>query len=223
MKSTKISLELPDDPVTWQALILQVQKGNMHAFEKLVYQYQSRLSRLAYTFVKNETVAEDMVQESWIKILRQIQYFKRDSSFITWANCIVMNTCRDYLRRPANQHVSIEALCAEDDRDAEYTHKRLGLVVEDSFDSADDHARYAQLHVLISKHLSSLHREVVQLFYIEQRHVPEIAVLLGIPVGTVLSRLHTARRYLRPYAEALFAIEYQQSGRLLRKKIRPNT
>ena len=78
-------------------LVKRAKAGDYTAFDLLVLKYQSRLISTAYKFVKDKQIAEDMVQESFIKSLKSLDSFREDSSFYTWIYRITVNTSKNFL------------------------------------------------------------------------------------------------------------------------------
>jgi|Deesub1362B_J571_1020462.scaffolds.fasta_scaffold05675_3 RNA polymerase sigma-70 factor (ECF subfamily) len=78
--------------------IEQIQKGDLEAFRKLMVRYQERLYALIYDFVGNPQDAEDVLQESFVKIFFGLKHFRGESSLATWMYRITVNACLDFLR-----------------------------------------------------------------------------------------------------------------------------
>ena len=78
-------------------LVKRVKAGDYQAFDLLVLKYQSRLISTAFKFVKDLQIAEDLVQDSFIKSFKSIGSFREDSTFYTWIYRITVNTSKNYL------------------------------------------------------------------------------------------------------------------------------
>lgn len=92
------------------ALIKDAQAGNLKAFEELIQRYESRVLSLAYQVLGNTQDAEDVYQEVFMKVHKNIQRFEFKSDFFTWLYRIVVNAALSYRRkRFRHEHVSIEA------------------------------------------------------------------------------------------------------------------
>ena len=78
-------------------LVKRVKAGDYQAFDLLVLKYQSRLISTAFKFVKDQQIAEDLVQDSFIKSFKSIGSFREDSTFYTWIYRITVNTSKNYL------------------------------------------------------------------------------------------------------------------------------
>ena len=178
-------------------LITRVIKGDQRSFRELVQRYQQRVYAIAFGVVRNEEDALDITQEAFIKVHRHLPSFQGSSSFYTWLYRIVVNLCIDQVRRSGRS-----ALVDFDDgvdhgpaaRDAEGRYQAIRI---------DDPARHLgrqELRGEIQRALDGLsqkHREVIMLREIEGLSYKEIAEVLDISVGTVMSRLHHARQNLQ--------------------------
>lgn len=173
-----------------QQLVALAQLGDNHAFGLLVEKYQSRLYRLILRIIKNQSVVEDLVQESFIKAFRSISNFRGDSAFYTWLYKIGLNTARNYLfdnkHRPQIDS-SIEVENAENFRSAlemrhaetpetELMNKQIAISVNDSISALP-----TELRLAISM------REIDGLSY------QEISQMMNCPIGTTRSRIFRAR------------------------------
>ena len=149
----------------------------------LVDQYQSSLLRLCFIYLHDKALAEDAVQETFLKAHKSLSSFRGDSSAKTWLTRIAMNTCRDMRRagwfRLMDRHVTPE---------------ELPPVPVHPLDDSDADA----LARVIVK-LPVKQKEVILLYYYHDMTMREIADTLGINVSSVSGRLkhaHTKLRYL---------------------------
>lgn len=148
-------------------------------FTELVDTYQTSLLRMCYLNLQDIGIAEDAVQETFIKAYRALSSFQNESSLKTWLMKIAINTCRDMQRGSWWKHIN-------------------RAVTLDQLNSAilpvsDD---VISLNMEIAKLPMKL-REVVLLYYYEDMTTEEIADALGIAPSTVSSRLKKAREKLR--------------------------
>jgi RNA polymerase sigma-70 factor (ECF subfamily) len=177
-------------------IVERAKKGDREAFGILVHRYQGRAFRLALRVLRDEEQARDAVQDSFLKAYRSIDRFEGRSSFYTWLYRLVMNRCIDQKRRDKSKS----------DRHVEWDEERSldaseGAVAGTAPPSRpDDELFRAELRKRISEAIGELPDEARRTF--ELREVDgldyaEIAAALRIPKGTVMSRLHYARRRLR--------------------------
>ena len=154
-------------------------EGDERAIRWVLNRYRDRVVRLAGHVLHNPREAEDVAQEAFVKAFRQIGQFRGDSGFYAWLYRIVINLCLDRMRRkcmtsemPLEETVSHFVACSPD------VEKRLSVA-----------------QVLDS--LTPPMRAALVLREVEGLEYAEIADVLHIPVGTVRSRLNTAREQFR--------------------------
>jgi RNA polymerase sigma-70 factor, ECF subfamily len=155
------------------------------AFELLLDLYQDKVFRLAWGILRNESTAQDMTQEVFMKIWKGLPGYRGGSSLSTWIYSIARNTCLTEIGRPAAGRFS-----SLDDPE-------VGMAAERIVDRqpATGAGGEPDIQVLIRR-LPEKYRQVIVLFYLEERSYEEVAAMLGIPMGTVKTFLHRARREL---------------------------
>jgi RNA polymerase sigma-70 factor, ECF subfamily len=185
----------PSDP----EVIRRVRNGDSEAFRLLVERYQGRAYRLALRVLRDEEAARDAVQDAFVKAYTALGRFEGRSSFFTWFYRLVMNQCLDAKRRDK----SAREVAFEEGGAQEYG-------PEPSLDSVPevDGVSFAPAANLMRKqlleHLSravellpAAARETLVLREVEGLSYTEIARALDIPKGTVMSRLHYARKQVQ--------------------------
>jgi RNA polymerase sigma-70 factor (ECF subfamily) len=171
-------------------LVLRCQQGELAAFSELFQQQETAVYRLAFTILQNQQDAEDAVQDVFLRIFEQIRGYQAQSAFKTWLTAIVVNSCRDKLRRrKVRRALSLDWL-----RGQASTHNVPAEV--------DQREQAQQLWRLINTHLDDNHRLPLVLHYHERLSCAEVADILGIRLSTVYSRLNTARQRLREQLQA---------------------
>ena len=186
-------------------LVKRARNGDEAAFRDLMLRHQRRIFQLCFGMVRNPDDARDLTQETFVKVYRNLDKFEGNSAFYTWAYRIARNVTIDHLRR-ARRHRSVEyndAIGRDDDESIDDTFLSRPLNLNP--------ARVVSRRELLDKineaalSLSEIHREVITLREVEGLSYQEIADRLEISIGTVMSRLHHARRrmqeYLLPYLE----------------------
>src|SRR6266545_3742993 len=174
------------------ALIERCRAGDLAAFEPLVEKYRQRVYRLAYNILRDPEEAWDVSQDAFIRAFQALASFRGDSAFYTWLFRIVINVARDRARQHAarGRAFGTERVEEEDwDR-----------ALADQGTAPDTHAAQVEERERIGRALSTLseqHRAIIMLSDLEGLSYREIAEVLNIPMGTVMSRLHNARRRLR--------------------------
>jgi RNA polymerase sigma-70 factor (ECF subfamily) len=195
--SRRVGLVSDDD----REAVRRVQAGDTEAFEPLVEKYKRKVFRLAYQVLRDQEEALDVGQEAFVKAFRALPAFKGDSAFYTWLFRITMNVALDRKRQRATR---AKSLGAEDVPPEEW--ERTAASTDPD---PEDMATGAERRERIRKGLDSLsehHRTIIILSDIEGLQYREIAEVLGIPMGTVMSRLHHARKRLREVLGAGFAV-----------------
>ena len=171
-----------------KALIGRCQRGDKLAVEVLIKRYQDYVYRLCYLVMRNEQDAEDMAQETFIRAFRALPRFeiREGTSFEAWLYRIAVNCCRSRMRRRWYQVLPWPSPAPQIIANSEVQPEHAVLQGE---------RRNEILEAINS--LGEKHRLVVILRYYAGFSNEEIARTLGIPSGTVRSRLHTARQRLK--------------------------
>jgi RNA polymerase sigma-70 factor (ECF subfamily) len=168
-----------------------VQGNNTDAFGVLLSRYQPKLLRYGRKFMAREEHIEDVVQEIFIKAYQNIESFDVSRSFSPWIYRIAHNAFANALRQRSREPIIFLDLDT--------------LVAHPSYerDPAGEEER-AHMQSLVSQGLealSSSHREVLVLYYLEELSYQEIADVLRVPIGTVGVRLSRAREALKKYVD----------------------
>jgi RNA polymerase sigma-70 factor, ECF subfamily len=173
------------------AVVAAFLAGNKRGFNELVERYQSRLLNFVYRTTGDRERAEDLVQETFIRIYRHLHRFDQTKKFSTWAYTIASNLAKNELRnRSRNPLVLFQALKKSWDAD------QRPLEWEDNTYRPDDLYRKRHLKQLVESAVGELpehHRHVFVLREMEGKTYEEIAEITGCNLGTVKSRLNRAR------------------------------
>jgi RNA polymerase sigma-70 factor (ECF subfamily) len=166
-----------------QGLVERAQSGDREAFGDLARQAGDRLYAIALRIVRDRDLAGDVTQQTLVHIWREIPRLRDPERFDAWSYRLVVNACYDELRRHAPRTVAIEG---------------WDTAVPDASLTVHDRDQIERGF----RRLSPDQRAVVILQYYLDYSLPQIAATLGIPGGTVRSRLHYARQTLRAALEA---------------------
>jgi RNA polymerase sigma-70 factor (ECF subfamily) len=175
-----------------RTLVERCRGGDVAAFEPLVEKYRQRVWRLAYNVLRDHEEAWDVAQEAFIRAWQALPNFRGQSAFYTWLFRIVMNVAADRARQRAARGRAFGT-----ERVPEEEWER---VIADEGVTPDERAARVEERERITKALATLsadHRTIIMLSDLEGLSYREIAEVLGIPMGTVMSRLHNARKRLR--------------------------
>jgi len=176
-------------------LIAASLKGDTTAFGELVRRYQDRLYNTVYRLLDNADDAQDVVQDAFLNAYQSLDGFKGDSQFFTWLYRIAVNTAISHKRKQRltlsidtgrNGEGRIEPLDTADT-------SRPGHALE----QAEEQRRVQRA----LNRLSAEHRAVLVMKDMDGRKYEEMADVLGVPIGTIRSRLHRARSELRELLE----------------------
>ena len=173
-------------------LIRKALMGDDESFEALLFSCRTKAYNLAFRYLKNHEDASDALQESFIKIYRNLAGFKGESSFDTWVYRIVVNTCNDMIKKNKSRPET-ESLFKENDE--EYT-----MDIPDSSSSPEQvliHKEDGEYIVWCLNQLPEEHREILILRDIQGFHYEEISQILNCGIGTVKSRISRARHRFR--------------------------
>ena len=162
-------------------LVERAQQGDGEAFEQLIRPAYDRLFATAHRILRQREAAEDAVQDAIVRCWRDIRGLRDPDRFEAWLYRILVNASRDHARRARRAlHDS-------------------GVLPPGLRAGGDDYAALAQHDALERAFLtlSADHRVVLVLAHYVGYSAPEIATILGVPTGTVYSRLHYATRAMR--------------------------
>ena len=171
-------------------LVERVLQGDKMAFDMLVTKYERRLFRLVVRLVSNQSEAEDVVQETFIKAYRALPQFRGDSAFYTWLYRIGINTARNFLDARGKQGPLSVDMRAED-----FAFHEEGEYLRD-IETPESLLASKQVAQTVSMAMDELPddlRTALSLREIEGLSYDEIASVMACPIGTVRSRIFRAR------------------------------
>ena len=168
-------------------LVKRAKSGDYQAFDLLVLKYQSRLISTAFKFVKDVQIAEDIVQDSFIKAFNALESFREDSSFYTWIYRITVNTSKNFL---VSKKRKSELLNSDLSEEASYEIEPVETY------SPEDLLQATQLQKVITETFDQLGedtRTALTLRELDGLSYEQIADVVNCPVGTVRSRIFRGR------------------------------
>ncbi len=176
---------MKDDECSFeQRLIAAAQAGDTRAFEELVKRYSRRIYRLAFSFLRNLEDASEAVQEVFLRAYRNLDRFDRSRAFYPWLHRITRNFCINLSKKGSYR----EGTLPDDGL--------IKALTPDPLEAAMASEEVETLKKAIAA-LPEVHRSIILLKYFEECTYVEMAEILDIPVGTVMSRLYNARVKLR--------------------------
>lgn len=162
-------------------------------FQRIVSEYGDSLLRMCYLYLRDMHLAQDAVQETFLKVHKHYGQFRRHAAEKTWIVRIAVNTCKNYLRSCWRRRVDVVA--------------SLKSIPAENPEMYDD-----TLITEIMK-LPQRYREVILLYYYQEMKIREIAEVLRAPASTVAVRLKRARERLKTALKGWYFDEYEGKDR----------
>ena len=195
------ALDLPNLPDA--DVVVLAQQGREPAFRELIRRYERPVFSLIYRMVRDNTVAEDLAQDTFIKVLNHLDKYRPEFKFSSWLFKIANNVAIDHLRKRQLNTISIDGsphamTAAEADASS--------FELADQAESPLDELASRELGAIIEQAIGSLrpeYRNCIMLRHVEGRSYEEIAATLDLPLGTVKTYIHRARHQLREALEHL--------------------
>lgn len=173
-------------------LIAEILGGNQRAFQTFMEQYQRLVAHIVFRMVPNRTDREDLCQDVFIKVYRNLGGFQFGSKVSTWIARIAYNTCVNYLQK--KKIPLLDDLKNKDDgRDALETTAADTTSVDEAM-ATTDLFRRVQAEM---EHLPPQYRALLTLYHLDEMAYEEIVEVTGLPMGTVKNYLYRARRMLK--------------------------
>ncbi|MBT4485761.1 MAG: sigma-70 family RNA polymerase sigma factor [Candidatus Latescibacteria bacterium] len=190
MKTLQI-MKLNNEPLSDKELLSNVINGQFDSFDVIVNRYKNRLLNFVFRFVKDYDVAEDIVQETFLRVFRKRRDYKAIANFSTWIFTIAGNLAKSELRRRKRwKFLSLDA----------YSDSEKNFELPDSGMKPDRATAVRLLDEHVQKAIDSLqvkYKEALILRDVEGLSYQQISEIMNIPVGTVKSRVNRARLKLR--------------------------
>ncbi len=179
-----------------EALMQRFQQGDSAAFRVLLERHRGGVYNFVLRHVGNRTVAEDLLQDTFLRVVQGAHRFKLESKFTTWLYTIARNLCVDRARKMKfRRHKSLDQPPGSDEDGA-----TLGERVADDGIGTDRAAIGSELQVKLAEAIASLREDQREVFLMrEYANLPfkEIAQIVGVPENTVKSRMRYALEHLR--------------------------
>jgi RNA polymerase sigma factor (sigma-70 family) len=173
-------------------IIEQARRGDPLAWEKLVIRHTKRIYNLCYRFVERGDQAEDLTQDVFIKVFRNLDNYKAATgSFVTWLISVSRNLLIDHYRQTRAERLTVSASAEEEEQGPGLLQNLVARTP-----SPEEEVGRAEEAALLKRCLNRLSpelREAVILRDIEELSYQEIGTVLGIPDGTVKSRINRGR------------------------------
>ncbi len=182
------------------SLIRACKEGDQAAFNLLVWRWEKPLFNFTYKYVGDAHLAQDLVQETFIRVLRSIQGYEHRGAFSTWLYRIAVNLCKDHFRKKKIPMVSLHDYYTTSSGDRVYVQDR----VADEGARSDEAMAAAHREQLVRRLIAGLperQRIVILMKEYQALTFREIGEILDVPEGTVKARLYRGLRTMREQLE----------------------
>jgi len=176
---------------TDEQLMSLFQGGDENAYIVLVNRYKDKLINFIFHYLKDSESAEDVVQETMIKLYQKKHYYKEIAKFSTWLYTIAKNLANTELRKRKNRKTTFLSQFSKDDKTYEIPSEDLEIGQEVQTDVVNEIIMDAV------NQLSEKFKTVIILRDIQEISYEEISEIIGVPIGTVKSRINRARLQLQ--------------------------
>jgi len=184
-----------------QEIVALARGGREAAYRELIRRYERPVFSLIYRMVRDRALAEDLSQDTFVKVLNALDSYRPEYKFSSWIFKIANNVAIDQLRRRELNTLSLDG--APDARTAEDI-EATALQATDRAETPLAELESRELGALIEEAVARLrpeYRSCILLRHVEGRSYEEIAETLDLPLGTVKTYIHRARLELRAYLE----------------------
>ena len=189
--------------LTDQEVVALARQGREAAYRELIGRYQRPVFSLIFRLVRDREKAEDLAQETFIKVLNAIDRYDPSYKFSSWIFKIAHNTSLDHLRKKEPETLSLDGSPhAETQSDIEASQLQAASSDESPEEYASSREVGGYLEAAIAK-LRPEYRTAVILCHVEGRPYEEIAEIMEVPLGTVKTYIHRARNELKQHLEHL--------------------
>lgn len=156
-------------------------KKSKENIDAIVEEYGNSVLRMCCLYLKDYQLAEDVTQETFIKVYEKLDTFRHDASMKTWIMSIAINLCKNQMRTHWFKRTSLEYFPELVTKDV------YGEILKNNVISAE------------IMRLQPKYREIILLYYYQELSVKEISSVLGVKEATVLQRMKRAREQLKPF------------------------
>ena len=184
-----------------QQIVAWAKQGHDAAFRELVRRYERPVFSLLYRMVRDRALAEDLAQETFIKVLNGIKSYRPEFKFSSWIFKIANNAAIDHLRRKSIDTLSLDGAPGAETADQI---RATSLQLDSRGESPLSEVENRELGTAIERAIARLrpeYRSCILLRHVEGYSYEEIAESLDLPLGTVKTYIHRARNELRGYLE----------------------
>ncbi|MFL5320324.1 MAG: RNA polymerase sigma factor [Myxococcaceae bacterium] len=196
------------------SLVKRVRSGDQRAFRLLVERYQKKIYAVALGMLKDKEDAMDVTQEAFVKVYKYLDHFKGDSSFYTWLYRITSNICIDVLRKRQGGGMR-EQVEFDETMEMDTAEANIGALGSRLGTNPQKSALRKELADKIQEALAQVpekHRMILLMREVEGLSYEDLAKVLEIPKGTVMSRLFHARAKVQKILSEYLELDESKSG-----------
>lgn len=186
-------------------LVAHIRRGGSEGIARLVERHSPRLYRYLVRLVSDPALAEDILQDTWLRVVERLDSYDARQPFLAWLFAVARHRAIDTLRRRAREASSLGTVLEPWENEEGERLEPLDLVAADApsplerLAEAELERRVAEVFARLPRH----YREVLTLRFHEELRLEEIARLLGLPLSTVKTRVQRGLLLLRQRAEGL--------------------
>ncbi len=176
-----------------ERIVCELKNGNYTVFKEIIDLFKNRVFGMAYKFTNNYDEAQDLSQEIFLKIYKEIGGFRFESKLSTWIYRISINTCLDWKRKNSKVKILSTNVLNDDDETIDIDIKDDGPLPDELFIRSESQR---EVHELIYG-LPDKYKAVIIMYHFNNMSYQDISTALDIPERTVETRLYRARRLLK--------------------------
>ncbi len=176
-----------------ERIVCELKNGNYTVFKEIIDLFKNRVFGMAYKFTNDYDEAQDLSQEIFLKIYKEIGGFRFESKLSTWIYRISINTCLDWKRKNSKVKMLSTNVLNDDDETIDIDIKDDGLLPDELFIRSESQR---EVHELVYE-LPDKYKSVIIMYHFNNMSYQDISTALDIPERTVETRLYRARRLLK--------------------------
>lgn len=176
-----------------ERIVCELKAGNYTVFREIVELFKNRVFGMAYKFTNNYDEAQDLSQDIFLKIYKEIGSFRFESKLSTWIYRISINTCLDWKRKNSKVKILSTSIVNDDDEAIELDIKDDNPLPDEAFIQSENQR---EVHELVSE-LPDKYKTVIIMYHFNNMSYQDISSALNIPERTVETRLYRARRLMK--------------------------
>jgi RNA polymerase sigma-70 factor (ECF subfamily) len=191
-----VELEKTDDD---RILVDKIMSGENRAFEAFIFKYKKLVGHIVFRLIKDKEDREDICQDIFVKVYRNLGSFQFSSKLSTWVATIAYNTCVNFLEKKR------EPLSADF-----MTDEKINETADDSHEPPDRLIESKEISAFVRKEIDKLppvYKAAITLYHLNEMSYEEIAGAMRLPEGTVKSHLFRARKILKDKLMILYRQE----------------